>query len=230
MSRRTSTQARNILTDATVIATLIDAALTALDIGLQGWPETTPGASPASQGPATQCNHRNFTGDNDCTKNRPCPDHGEADGVHLTTTERFGTTPDQARHDLDALTEHIHQAAHHTAKAARITHRWGLKGVTDTEITIGLTERLEDIWCRNCAKAGISTVHRIGRQECAFCEQFRLAGACGVRNPNNHPAPKPLLDIHFSRRINSGDITRTMTATYGPTWNRKLGKKGHKAA
>lgn len=222
---RTANLARIALVDTTVIATLADTALTNLDHGLNGWPTTTPGASPATSDGTHECPHK------DCNNTTPCPLHDPDSTVHLTTTERLTLTVDKARTDLEALQHHTRQLAHHASHAARIAHRWGLAGITDTEIKAGLEERLNEIWCKNCAKAGISTVHRIGRTECAFCEQFRLTGACGLNNPNSFTAPKPLLDIRFTRgHVNSADVIRTMTATYGPNWNIKIPKKGKKKA
>lgn len=220
MTSRTSNLAKAALIDATVTATLIDAALHALDLGLAGWPEQTPGASPSPRSGSSECHHP------DCILTTPCPLHDPDATIHLTATERLGTSPDTARRDLELLQHAIRAASRAMAVAARITHRWGLDGVTATEITEGLKERIDEMWCKTCAAAGISTVRRTGKQECAFCEAFRLAGTCGVKNPNNLPAPKALLDIHATRRLNSGDVVRVMTAEHGPGWNRKTGKKG----
>lgn len=217
--------ARQALIDITVIATLIDAALTALHNGQAGLPETTPGAGPVSSGGDRECPRK------DCTRSAPCPTHDPDGAIHLTATERLGTTRDPATHDLASLSNDIRLMAHHATRAARLAHQWGLPGINDTDVKTKLQERVAEIWCTNCAKAGISTVKRVGRTECAFCEAFRNGGACGVNNPNNLPAPKPLLDVHFHRRLNSGDVMRTMTATHGPNWNRKINtKKKGKAA
>jgi len=221
MTRRPATLAQIALVDATVIATLIDAALTALDLGLQGWPETTPGASPASGNGTRECPNPL------CANTTPCLTHDPDGTIVLTATERFAITTDIASRDLDALTEHIRRGAHHMAAAARLCHQWGLQGVDDTTIKAGLSERVEEIWCVSCAKAGISTVRTQGRTECRFCEEIRQKGTCGVPNPNHFAAPKGLLEIHARRRVNSADFTRCMVAAYGENWNRKL--KGKRA-
>lgn len=222
MSRQPADQARTIITDATTLATLIDHALTNLDHALTGWPATTPGASPASAGGDRECPNP------DCNNSAPCPKHDPDGTTQLTTIERLGTSNDKARNDLELLTTDIATAARHTARAAKIAHRWGLTSVTDTEVKTKLQERLNEIWCTNCALHGINTCRLQGRTECKFCAEFRQAGACGLPNPNNHPAPKDLLDTFARRRLSSADVVRTMTAAYGPTWNRR--NKGKKKA
>lgn len=225
-TRRPGIQARTILIDATTIATLIDATAANIDGYSGGYSATTPGASPQDAQPSQECPRR------DCTNERPCYEHG--DDVALTSVERLALQSDKAALAGERLALCLHNAAPWLAEAATICDTWGRQGITDTEVSkaLGKTvqERLNELWCVNCAKAGISTVHRLGRPECAFCESFRLTGACGLKNPNNHPAPKALLEVHFHRRIDSADIVRTMTATYGPGWNRKVTKKGRNAA
>lgn len=224
--KRPTLQAHQILTDATTIDTLIAPALANLDLGLAGWPASTPGASPAEGSGSSECPRR------DCTNERPCHTHG--DDVALTATERLGLAPDKARGDLERLVEIQRIVAPLEAEAAAICSWWGLNGIDDTTVKNKLKgsvkERLDAIWCRNCARAGVPTCSRIGRQECSFCESFRLTGACGLSNPNNYAAPKALLDIHFSRNLNSADVVRCMTDTYGFGWNRKATKKGHRVA
>lgn len=221
MTRPIGALARITLTDATVTATLIDAAIVKLDLGIAGWPEQTPGASPASGGVIAVCR------DPECNATAPCATHDPDGATRLTATERLGTTNDTARRDLEVLQHAIRSAARAMAVAARITHRWGLDGVTDAEVKTGLAERLNELWCRNCAKAGISTVKRQGRDCCTFCDDFRTRGTCGLNNPNQFPAPKALLDIWTTgRKLNSGDVVRVMTAVHGENWNRKLNKKG----
>lgn len=222
MSRQPADQARTIITDATTLTTLIDHALTNLNNALAGWPTTTPGASPASTNGTSECPNP------DCANSAPCPLHDPDGTVTLTATERHATTPDKARNDLEQLTTDITTAARHIARAAKIAHRWGLTSVTDTEVKKGLEERLNEIWCANCSAASIMTPRLQGRTTCKFCTDFRQTGTCGLPNPNNFNAPKELLDIHARRRLNSADVMRTMTAAYGPTWNRK--NKGKKKA
>lgn len=218
--KRPTLQAHQILTDATTIATLIAPALANLDLGLAGWPASTPGASPAEGSGSSECPRR------DCTNERPCHTHG--DDVALTATERLGLAPDKARGDLEALLDAVRAMAHQGAIAQAIVRRWGLPGVDETTVKHSLLERMDQIWCSNCAKAGISTVHLEGRTECRFCESVRQNGACGVVNPNHHPATKALLEIHATRRLNSADVVRCMSAVYGDNWNRKI-KKGRAA-
>lgn len=211
--------ARQALIDTTVIATLVDAALHALEQGQSGLPESTPGAGPASAGGDRECPR------SDCTRSAPCPTHDPDGAIHLTATERLGTTNDPASRDLATLHNDIRLMAHYATRAARLAHQWGLAGVTETQVKSGLKERLEEIWCGNCGKAGLSTVRVQGRTECRFCEEVRQKGTCGVANPNHHPAPKGLLEIHVRRRLNSADFVRCMSATYGPNWNKKIKKR-----
>lgn len=217
-------RARQILIDATVVATLHDTARTNMQLGQPGLPEHTPGAAPASGGSRTcnikGCDHLDLT----------CSLSGDDGGVTLTATERLGTTPDPATRDLAALDEHVRQAAYHLDMAAMLAIRWQ-PGITATDVKTGLQERLDEIWCPNCAKAGIRTTKAERRTECWFCSDFRTRGNCGLNNPNQHPAPPALLEIHERRSINSADVTRCMTAAYGPAWNRKMkaGKKGRAA-
>lgn len=214
-------RARQLATDATVIATLHDTARTMMQLGQPGLPEHTPGAGPASTAGDRECARK------DCTLSAPCPLHDPDGGITLTATERLGTTPDAATRDLNALDEHCRQAAHHLAAAATLTIRWQ-PGITDTDVKTSLQERINAIWCVSCAKAGISTVRVQGRTECRFCEEVRQKGTCGVPNPNHFIAPKALLEIHARRRLNSADFIRCMTAAYGDNWNKKL-KKGKAA-
>jgi len=219
---RPDDRANQALTDATLIATLIHTAIQHLNDNLNGYPETTPGAPPASAPSSTECPH------GDCTNTRPCGTHEPDATIKLTTVERLATQPDKARTHLNLLTQHVTEMARHANIAATICHQWGLPGIDDTTIKAGLKERIAAIWCGNCAKAGLSTVRLAGRTECRFCEEVRQKGTCGVANPNHHPAPKALLEIHVRRRLNSADFTRCMTNAYGPNWNKKI-KKGKAA-
>lgn len=157
-----STRARQCVSDATVLATLVDPALVALDRALAGWPEQTPGAAPAEARPAEPC-HRN-----DCTHIRPCPVHDD-DPVALTQPEALASQGDPARRALEQLDEHVRIAVHHLAAASMLAIEWGKAGVTSTEVA----DRLDAIWCRNCLRHGKHEPRDGAHLDCADCRRFR---------------------------------------------------------
>lgn len=167
---RTADQARTILTDATVLATSIDAALRTLADSRGGFPASTPGAGPASghtdipdvSGPCQEA---------DCDQTRPCPDHDTP--IRLTATEAGAITTDQATVDQTKLLEHMRLAAHHTARAATLATRWGNPSLTTTDVAKRLQDIDRAIWCHNCAKHGHNSPREHERTECSACREFR---------------------------------------------------------
>ncbi len=149
MSRTTNTRrAHTLLLDATVTATLIEPALTNLELGRNGYPTSTHGASPDT--PAIT------------------PVDPDAD-----TRPGAGIPHDTARQDLDQLQEHLRKAAHHTARAAHIITAWGNRGLDQTTITSRLTAIDAGIWCANCITHGHHTPKRPKGTLCEFCAGFR---------------------------------------------------------
>lgn len=192
MSRQTrvSNQARTIHLNSTIYATCIDDALTNLDLGLAGWPETTPGASPPGTRPLTECRHK------ECSNTTPCPTHdtdpyatnygpaslkrddpthqlGHAPAEKLTPTERLADQHDKAAVDLDALIEHARQANHHIEAAAAIAKRWAYTGINDTTVRARLVAIDSELWCASCSRYGRHEPRKEGRTECDFCAGFR---------------------------------------------------------
>lgn len=142
------------LKEATILATTITDALTALDNGLAGWPTSTPGASPATTNP-----------------DQP-PDNDEH--TPSTIVERTALTPDIARQDLDALQAHIRVAHHHTRRAALLSQKWGFRGLDRTTVTARLTAIDEGIWCVHCSQfPGQKNIKETARDLCSYCSGFR---------------------------------------------------------
>jgi len=164
--RTTNDQARAALSSATLLVREIDAALAALELGLAGWPESTPGAAPPEAQPAVPCR------DPDCTHVRPCPVHDEAP-VALTGPERGAEHRDPARADLDRLVEHVRLVAHHAAAAVAITHRYAYAGVNEGTVTAQLAAIDAGIWCEHCVRFGEHNPREEGRKLCEFCRTFQ---------------------------------------------------------
>lgn len=208
-------RARTMLTNATVVAALVDQTITTLEESSGGYPTSTPGASTSAAQPSEQCHAPG------CTNERPCDEHG--DGVTLTGPERLAGQRDPAARDLDQLAESIRHAARHVAIAARICHRWGLAGVTDADVKAGLAlvtraslqKRVDDIWCSNCGKWGTRNVKLEGHNECDFCGEFR--------RDYGRPAPKELLEIFAYRRVSEQDKERVLDGI-DPGWRKKARK------
>lgn len=183
--QRPAEQARAIHLDSTVLATLIDDALHNLDLGLAGWPTSTPGASPSETQPLGECHHR------ECSNERPCPTHEPDATQELTATERQASTPDIARRDLEAMTEAIRKATHQVAVAATIANRWAHAGVDETSIKARLVAIDSEIWCANCVRYGRHEPRAKDRTECDFCSAFRQQRKRG--------APKEIWDARDAR-------------------------------
>jgi hypothetical protein len=164
-NQRASNQARQALVDARVLAIEIDAALRGLEVGLAGWPERTPGAAPAESGPLTQCHV------DGCEHWRPCPEHG--DDVELTGPERAAVQGDKARVDLDRLLEHVRLAAHHTAAAVAVAHRWAWDAPDESMVQDALAAIDGDIWCEHCIRFGEHNPRETTRKLCTFCRSFK---------------------------------------------------------
>ena len=206
---RTADQARTILTDATVLATYIDAAMQTLHDHRGGYPTSTPGAAPATPAPTPEyegpCTEPN------CTTPRPCPNHDT--DITLTQPERDANTHDQAAIDATNLAEHLRLAAHHTRNAANIAARWGHPASTTTTIAQQLAAIDQSIWCRNCSRHGHKEPRRERKTECAFCAVFR--------QDYGLDAPKTILDARDARggRLYVQDIERILTRDH-PGWEK----------
>lgn len=209
MPRRPADQAAQIYTDAYVISSLITPALSALDVGLGGWPTSTPGAAPLEAGPAVECTHP------DCTNTQPCPEHSPP--VVLTSTERYAGQHDKARADLEALTRLLRRCSADMATAARICRRWGLAGVDQSTVKARLASIDRDIWCANCGQYGWKEPRLPEQTECDFCSQFR--------RDYGRPCPKEVLDVkRYRTHVSEADKQRILN-TIDPDWRRKLTKK-----
>jgi hypothetical protein len=186
MSRTANDRARTILTDATIIATLINAALANLDLGLAGWPEQTPGASPTQAQGAIECSHP------DCNESLPCDLHSG------------GLPYDKASHDLEQLLEAIRQTAHHTRLAAAIVTRWGYAGLNEATVTQRLLTIDATIWCAHCSQFGRHEPRAKDQTECEWCATFRVR--------YKRPPPKIIWDARDARngRLDETTITRLL--------------------
>ena len=163
--QRASDQARQALVDARVLSIEIDAALRSLEVGLAGWPERTPGAAPAVARPLTPCHV------DECEQWRPCPEHG--DDVELTGPERSASQGDKARRDLEQLLDHVRLAAHHTAAAVTVAHRWAWDAPDESMVKDALAAIDGDIWCEHCIRFGEHNPRVTSRKLCAFCRSFK---------------------------------------------------------
>jgi hypothetical protein len=161
---RTGDQARQLFADARVIAMEIDAALESLVVGLAGWPAKTPGASPDAARELVEC------GVGGCERWRPCEVHSPK--VTLTGPEALADQGDQARDDLEALTEHVRQLAHHARAAARLTHKWAWSSPSESMVRDALSAIDGDIWCEHCVRFGEHNPREETRKLCTFCRQF----------------------------------------------------------
>lgn len=190
MSRltRTSTRARTIHLNSATYVRYIDDALTNLELGQAGWPETTPGASAPGARPLTECRHP------ECTQTSPCPTHdqdphatnygpastdpgihqlGHAPTQQLTPTERLAGQYDKASADLDAMIEHSRLADHHLEAAAAIAKRWAFIGIDDSTVQARLIVIDSELWCTSCTRYGRHEPRKEDRTECDFCSGFR---------------------------------------------------------
>ena len=211
---RTTDQARTILTDATVLATSIDAALRSLHDSRGGYPPSTPGAAPAT----TRTTLPDLTGpcrEHDCHQLRPCPDHDTA--IRLTPTEAGALSRDPSTTDQAKLTEHMRLAMHHTAQAATIAARWAHPALDDTAVAHRLDQIDQTIWCHNCAKHGHNNVRQDGRTECRDCAEFRRTwGVARTRTIIDRVTRGIPLRPDF--------IATTLTRDIGPGWTNKMPK------
>jgi hypothetical protein len=149
---RTASRARAGLTDATIVATYIDTAMSALRDARGGYPSSTPGAAPSTNPPATN-----------------------PDTTPLTVTERNALTKDPAARDFLALCLAVQRFQHHAAIAATIAARWGSPGMNAADVAKQLATIDQNIWCANCSRHGQRNPRRPGKTECEFCQSFRLS-------------------------------------------------------
>jgi hypothetical protein len=192
---RTNDRARAALTDATVTATYIDAAMNALRDARGGYPSSTPGAGPSSS----------------ITTHDPDGD------TTLTATERQATTPDPAANDLRRLIEAVRQAQHHQAIAATIAARWGAPALSDSDVATRLATIDQGIWCNNCARHGQRNPRREGKAQCEFCLSFKQSFGLA--------ASKAIWDARDARggRIYVQDIERILDRD-SPGWRKNRPK------
>lgn len=158
-------RAHEALLDITVLRTLIDPALLALDAGLSGWPTTTPGANPGSssgrgRAPRTIDPRDAVRGDDGLDRNRGA--------------ERDALGSDPARRSLEALDEHLRLAADHARAAAVIVGQWAQVRVDATTVTKQLAIADTALWCTNHLRHNGREVRREGGTLCEFCSGFQV--------------------------------------------------------
>lgn len=154
------------LSDTTVVATLITAARRQLEQERGGYPTSTPGAAPVDIGPLAECRAP------DCTQSRPCLVHDE-EPVELTPVERLAGQRDPAADALDRLDTLTRKLATYSAEAATICVRWGLPGLTTTDIATRLREIDGTIWCENCSRYGNHEPRAKEHKHCTPCVEFK---------------------------------------------------------
>jgi hypothetical protein len=187
MTTRPSTirdRASAAMNDTVVVAALLATALEAIDVGLAGWPTSTPGANPETD-PVTRIDL----------------EHGP--DVKLTAVERFATQRDPARADLEALDEHVRLLVHHARGAAVIVARWAQPRLDATTVGQRLAAVDAGIWCTNHIKHGMREPRREGGTECSFC--------AGFKSDYKRTAPFEVLD-HRARfgRIYEAQVLRIL--------------------
>lgn len=211
---RTTDQARTILTDATVLATSIDAAMRTLADSRGGFPASTPGAAPATGGGPLP----DISGpcrEPGCEHTRPCTEHDTA--VRLTATEAGAAGYDEASQATTRLLEHMRIAAHHVARAATLASRWGNPALDATAVAKRLQDIDQAVWCHNCAKHGHNNVRQDGRTECRECADFRRTwGVARTRTIIDRVTRGIPLRPDF--------IASTLTRDIGPGWTNKMPK------
>lgn len=211
---RTADQARTILTDATVLATSIDAALRSLHDSRGGFAASTPGAAAASVRPELP----EMSGpcrEHGCDQQRPCAEHDSA--IALTPTEGGAVTRDPSAVDQARLAEHMRLAMHHTAKAATIAVRWANPALDDSAVARRLKEIDRAIWCHNCAKHGHNNPREHERTECTPCREFRKV--YGVHRT------KAIIDrVTRGMGLRPDFIAAQLDAEYGPGWRKQMPK------
>ena len=221
--RQPAEQARSALLHATLIASTIEAALVALDLGLGGFPSSVPGAGPP--GPARECHVSGCT-----HESLPCVLHGDTADVGVSVTvhglldprsalvaeghrpttkstivERGALQGDRARAELEQLRTSLNEAGHHLARAAGITYRWGLANVDVSTIKARLVSIDEGIWCQHCSMFGRHEPRMGGGSVyCQWCAAFQQR--------YKHLPPEEIWDARDARggRIDVVTINRIM--------------------
>lgn len=181
----TANRARTLVLDATALAATIDAALD--DSDLAGYPSSTPGA--ASQGSAAPLNDRC----DDCGGPLPCRTHrlrshlradprtgpdsthelGHLSTTNSSLTERGALSTDRARRELDELHEHVRIAAHHLARATKISIARGTARLDKTTVSQRLIDIDRDVWCTNCLRHDMRNPRADKGTLCEFCAGYR---------------------------------------------------------
>lgn len=213
----TVTNTRTLVTDANVIASLVEAALYKLDRERGGYPTSSVGAAPVEAAGATQCGHLDEHGDPDCTHTRPCPDHDDEPGPD-TSTERLALQTDRAARAEAALHKAIKKAATYAAVAARLATEWGNDGLDKTAVKERLAAIDSELWCRNCIRYGQKNVRDGQHTECSFCRSFRADFGL---SPD-----AAIFQARDARggRIDWGTIERILDRDH-PGWRKKRPKK-----
>ena len=178
----TETKARDILTFATLLAVDAPTAARALDEAMAGWPTSVPMAGPEQVGDI-ECGHP------DCARSRPCPQHGNHDGI----------SNDRARQDQEFIDRELAALLPRLRKVADRMHSWATIRQDATTVAKRLAQVDHDIWCVNCAMHGAKNVRTNGNY-CEFCSDVKSKYK---RYPN-----RELIDIKGSRRVYVQDITR----------------------
>ena len=179
-------RAEVILLDARTLRALIQPALEALDVGMAGWPASTPGANPDTP---------------------PAPtvmadiDDGPGARQQSTATERAALDRDPARTDLDAMLKHLSAAETATRAAAIIAARWATPTMPKAHVEQRIAEI--DIWCTNHLRHQMREPRTEGATVCHYCASFQA-------DYKRH-APVEVLDYRARYgRINAMQITRIL--------------------
>lgn len=157
--------------DSLLLTALVDDALVALDVGLAGWPTSTPGASQDPTGVTPppliedeQCiavQHGRF----------PCVCHLAA-RESSTQTEQAALAPDVAERDMREMVKALKAAQVAARKAATIAQRWASPRLNKSTVQQRLATIDAGIWCTNHIAHGMREPRRDGRTLCDLCEGF----------------------------------------------------------
>lgn len=194
--RRPANQARAALLDAAVIAATIDAALGALEVGLGGFPTSTPGAGPSS--PQTDA------GEPDVVPELAGDECGHQPAETSTPVEISAAQFDKARADQAVLLKSLDTASRQLARAAGVCHRWAFAGVDATTVTARLVSIDQDIWCQHCSTFGRHEPRKDGYLKCDWCQTFT--------ERYKRPPPKEIWDARDARggRLDLTTISRIL--------------------
>ena len=188
---RTTTIARHVdalMAEATILASLIDPALTALDVAAAGWPTSTPGADPKA---TVAPRFIQFDADGDPIDDR------------LNATESAALNRDPAKADLVAIEKAIKAAGVQLRLAALLARKWGSPSVDAAALSRRIASIDAGIWCDNCSKHGHKNPRRTDAKTCEYC--------AGFQSDWKQPAPKDVLDLRVTKgRVYDADIRRIL--------------------